>query len=127
MPHDGDTPVSFGILGPLTVTRGPLPIPINAARHQIVLAILLLEVGRVASIQRLADALWGDEPPSTARSQVQICISMLRKLLAGTGSSLDTRPAGYALTLPDGSLDHSRFTELATLARGGLPPEVWTP
>lgn len=125
VPHQGDEPVSFGILGPLTVTFGSLSVPINAARHQVVLSMLLLEAGRVVPIQRLAEALWGGEPPSTARGQVQICISMLRKLLAGTGSSLDTRPPGYVLTVPERSLDRSRFTDLAAMAGelAGRQPE----
>ena len=54
--------VHFRVLGPLEVTRGERSIPITAARHQVVLAMLLLEVGRVVSVERLVDALWAEDP-----------------------------------------------------------------
>jgi DNA-binding SARP family transcriptional activator len=117
--------VHFRVLGPLEVTRGERSIPITAARHQVVLAMLLLEVGRVVSVERLVDALWAEDPPSTARSQVQICVSMLRKLLAGGGADLLSRPPGYMLQVPDGSLDVWRFRQLTAVAedKAGTRPE----
>ena len=109
---DPGEPVHFRVLGPLEVIRGERSIPITAGRHQIVLAMLLLEAGRVVSVERLVDALWAEDPPSTARSQVQICVSMLRKLLAGADADLLSRPPGYMLQVHDGSLDVWHFRQL---------------
>jgi DNA-binding SARP family transcriptional activator/predicted ATPase len=78
--------------------------------------MLLLEAGRAVSVRRLETALWADNPPSTARSQVQICISALRRLLSGTGAAILTRPPGYLLRIPDSSLDLWRFRELCFTA-----------
>lgn len=89
---------------------------VTTGRNQILLAMLLLEAGRVIPVQRLVDAVWAEDPPSTARSQVQICVSMLRKLLAGTGAAILTQPPGYLLRIPDGSLDLWRFRQLCATA-----------
>jgi DNA-binding SARP family transcriptional activator len=109
-------PVDFRVLGPVELISDGESIPITAGRNEIVLAMLLLEAGRVVSVQRLVDALWAEDPPSTARSQVQICISMLRKLLTGSGAVLLTRPAGYLVQLPDDSLDLWRYRRLIKAA-----------
>jgi DNA-binding SARP family transcriptional activator len=74
--------------------------------------MLLLEAGRVVSVQRLIAALWDGEPPNTARSQVQICISALRKLLTRSDAGIVTQPPGYLLQIADGSLDLWRFRQL---------------
>jgi DNA-binding SARP family transcriptional activator/tetratricopeptide (TPR) repeat protein len=118
-PHtDVDEPVEFRVLGPVEVIRGATIIPVTAGRNESVLAVLLLEAGRVVSVQRLVDALWADDPPSTARSQLQICVSMLRKMLAGTGAVILTRPPGYLLRIPDEALDLWRFRRLRASADG---------
>jgi DNA-binding SARP family transcriptional activator/tetratricopeptide (TPR) repeat protein len=122
---DPDEHVQFRVLGPLEVNRGTQPIPITAGRHQIVLAMLLLEVGRTVSVERLVDAVWAEEPPSTARSQIQICVSMLRKLLSGPGADILSRPPGYMLRITDRSLDLWRFRQLTVAAEdiAGTHPE----
>lgn len=111
-----DVPAEFLVLGPVDVVRGGASVRVASGRTEVVLAMLLLEAGRVIPFQRLVAALWGDAPPSTARSQVQICVSVLRRRLAGTGAVILTQPPGYLLRIPDGSLDLWRFRELCTTA-----------
>jgi len=53
-----------------------------APPQRIVLAMLLLNVNHLTPTSRLADAMWDEDPPVMARSQVQICISALRRDLA---------------------------------------------
>ena len=73
--------LEFRILGPLEVHRPGAPISLGGPRQRAVLAILLLNANRVVSIDRLADELYGGEPPATAVTQVQRQVSDLRKLL----------------------------------------------
>jgi DNA-binding SARP family transcriptional activator len=108
--------LEFRLLGPVEITCGADHIPLTVGRNEIVLAMLLLETGRVVPVQRLIDALWAEDPPTTARSQVQICMSMLRKLLPGPEVAILTRPPGYLLRIPDGALDLSRFRLLCATA-----------
>ncbi|MGW0209071.1 BTAD domain-containing putative transcriptional regulator [Streptomyces sp. NPDC003233] len=96
--------VRFELLGQLTVVTGAQRIQPTSHRHRVVLAMLLLAPGRPVSTDALVDALWGDDPPATARNQVQGCVSALRRLFSGLGAPglLETCPAGYRLqTLPD--------------------------
>jgi DNA-binding SARP family transcriptional activator/tetratricopeptide (TPR) repeat protein len=111
-----DVPAEFLILGPVDVVREGVSVHVTSGRTQVILAMLLLDVGQVIPFQRLVEALWEDDPPSTARSQVQMCVSTLRRLLTGTGAVILTQPPGYLLRIPDGSLDLWRFRELCVTA-----------
>ncbi|MFD5729472.1 BTAD domain-containing putative transcriptional regulator [Streptomyces sp. NPDC058368] len=107
------------MLGPLQVRgkEGPLRVP--PGRQEVILAALLLEANRVVSTNYLVDLIWEDSPPETARTQVQICVSRLRKLLAGADStvSISTRPPGYVLHVDTGDVDSLLFTGLVAMAR----------
>ncbi len=91
----------------------------TGARQQVVLATLLLGANRVVSLDRLTQALYGDRPPATARSQAQITISALRRLLASAdgASDITTHPLGYVMRVADGQLDSLLFADLAAQAR----------
>lgn len=104
------------VLGPVDVIIDGTPVSITSARQEIVLAVLLLEANRVVSVSRLVDALWDEAPPSTAKSQVQISVSALRRALAlrEYGPLIVTRPPGYLIEVPDEALDLRRFELLAS-------------
>ena len=108
-------PLEFRILGPLEVLDSGAPVRLGGPRQRAVLAILLLSAGRVVSIDRLVDLLYGGEPPATALTQVQRQISDLRKVL---GPAIETRAPGY-LVRP-GSLDLTHFERLAEEAASAL-------
>jgi len=86
------------------------PVAIAASRQQIALTLLLLEAGHVVSVDRIVDALWGDEPPRTARSQVQITVSALRRLLGE--SVIVTQLPGYMIKAPPEGIDLACFEKL---------------
>ncbi|MFF4323669.1 BTAD domain-containing putative transcriptional regulator [Streptomyces sp. NPDC001568] len=124
VPHTPDT-VVFRILGPLQVT-GPFgPVRIPPGRQEVILAALLLEANRVVSTDYLVDLIWDDEPPDTARTQVQICVSRLRKLFstARIAAAITTRPPGYALKtegeLVDAAIFSRRVAEARALGKRG--------
>jgi DNA-binding SARP family transcriptional activator len=81
--------------------------------------MLALNANRVMPVERLIDAVWDDSPPLTARSQIQICVSALRKLFgeAGQERAILTRPPGYLLELATDELDSEQFASLAQTAR----------
>ena len=109
--------LEFRILGPLEVLSPEAPISLGGPRQRAVLAILLLNANRVVSIDRLADELYGGEPPATAVTQVQRQVSDLRKLL---GPVIETRPPGYLVRAGGDTLDLSQFERLAEEAGSAL-------
>jgi DNA-binding SARP family transcriptional activator/tetratricopeptide (TPR) repeat protein len=116
--------VEFRILGPLEARAGPERLELGGARQQVVLAVLLLNANHVVSVGRLLEAVYGEELPPTARSQTQITISALRRLLAAHGQDgiISTRGQGYAIEVGDGQLDSLRFDALVAQARAADDP-----
>ncbi|RJK98199.1 SARP family transcriptional regulator [Vallicoccus soli] len=115
--------MEFKVLGPLTVLADGRPVDVGGPRQQCVLAVLLLAAPDPVGVEALVDAVWPDDPPATARAQVQICVSKLRQRLgAGAGGAGDpaailTRPPGYALHLGDATFDLARFRAARAGAR----------
>jgi DNA-binding SARP family transcriptional activator len=105
----------FRILGPLEVSQETGPLLLGGLKQRAVLALLLLDPGRVVSIDRLVDALWGEEPPRTAVTSLQNFVSQLRKALGP--EILETKPPGYRLNVRPGELDVDRFRTLVDSAR----------
>ncbi|MER7456806.1 BTAD domain-containing putative transcriptional regulator [Micromonospora sp. NPDC126480] len=107
------------ILGPLEVLVEGTAVPLGGRRNQMILAVLAAEANRVVPVDRLVDAVWDEAPPPTARSQVQICVSALRRALsrAGAPDVIATRPPGYLVRIGTGHLDADVFDDLVTYAR----------
>lgn len=99
------------MLGPLEVRDGDRVVPLGGYRQRLVLAVLLLHADRAVSADRLIDAVWGEEPPRTARKTLQVYISRLRGLLGP--EVIEPTPHGYVLHLPPDGHDLHRFESLA--------------
>ena len=104
------------MLGPIEVRSDGRTVEIGRGKQRALLAVLALNAGKVVSTDRLIDELWGDEPPATATTALQVYISKLRKTL-GEGA-IETRDPGYVL---HGELDADRFEVLVSSARGAEP------
>src|SRR6476620_8916116 len=121
----GDT-YGFGILGPLMATRGGLLLPLGPPQQRAVLAVLVCQVGRVVTRERLVDALWGDAPRQAALSSIHAHVSHLRQILEPEHDPdspyrvLVTESSGYRLAVPEASVDASRFQLLAAEGRSKL-------
>ncbi|MEU2027169.1 AfsR/SARP family transcriptional regulator [Streptomyces sp. NPDC016469] len=116
----------FRILGPLEVggAGGPGPgsggsrnLTPRAAKIRVVLAALLVRANEIVSVDTLIDELWGEEPPRTATTTLQVYVSQLRKLLDEADAeygrdALVTRAPGYELRLDPAQLDLTVFQEL---------------
>ena len=109
--------LQFRILGPLEVWRDGAVVDVGARKQRAVLALLLLNANRVVPTERLIDELWGDTPPETARSALQVYVAALRKALGGEGSALRTSAPGYVLDVEPGALDLDRFIALRAEAQ----------
>lgn len=102
--------LDFRLLGPLEVFADD-KVDIEGRRQQVVLAMLLLDPGRVITVARLVDAVYGDEPPRTAETQIHICVSQLRRRF-GPHTDRDliiTHSAGYLIQLDESELDVAQF------------------
>ncbi|WP_238006238.1 BTAD domain-containing putative transcriptional regulator [Dactylosporangium sp. AC04546] len=113
--------MDIGILGPVEVSVDGRSLQLGGPRTHSVLAVLCLEAGRMVPTDRLIEVLWGEHPPATARSQVQICVSTLRRVFAAAAPAgplvvIETRPPGYALMLTGARLDARQFEERAAQA-----------
>ena len=110
--------MEFRILGPLEVVAGSECLDLGGARQRVVLAALLLGAGSLVTMDRLVEAVYGEDVPPTARAQAQMSVSLLRRLFAAHGRDaiISTRPLGYVLQLGDDRLDATRFGELVAAA-----------
>jgi DNA-binding SARP family transcriptional activator/tetratricopeptide (TPR) repeat protein len=117
--------VEFGLLGPLLVRSGGADVPVRRGRQRAVLAVLLLNAGRVVSVERLIDALWGEVPPASADVAVRNYVMRLRRDLAGVKCRVRTHPPGYLVTVDGEELDVSRFESLLRSARTAGESGEW--
>lgn len=94
-------------------------VRIPPGRQQVIVASLLLEANQVVSMEHLVDTLWEDQPPDTARTQVQICVSRLRKTLSDAGVHVPilTQPPGYLMRVNESLLDMRVFSGKLAEAR----------
>src|SRR5215469_11372937 len=99
--------IHFQLLGSLEVRIGDRHLELRSPRQRVIMAMLLLEANHVVAINRLIDAVWDEDPPETAKSQIQMCVSVLRRLLddGSQAAVISTRPPGYILNLLDEALD----------------------
>jgi YVTN family beta-propeller protein len=119
-------PAEFGILGPLEVSRSGRVVPLGGPRQRAVLALLLLEANRVVSMDRLAEDVWGGDPPEGWVTTVQTYIFHLRRALEPdrargvAGGVLVTRNHGYLLFVNREHLDAALFQDGFTAGRAAL-------
>jgi len=97
------------------------PLLLGGQKQRAVLALLVLEAGRVVSVDRLVDALWSEQPPRTAVTSLQNFISQLRKVLGP--EILETKAPGYRLNVRPGEVDLERFRLAIESARAAEPLE----
>ncbi|WP_328701549.1 AfsR/SARP family transcriptional regulator [Amycolatopsis pittospori] len=97
------------------MTRDGKPVTIGGPKLRVLLAALLVRANTTVSLDRLADHLWGEDQPSTARKSTQVYALRLRRTL-GDGL-IETRPDGYLIRVRPDQLDLLRFRQLAEAGR----------
>jgi predicted ATPase/DNA-binding SARP family transcriptional activator len=116
--------LEISVLGPVELVAGQVvQLP---SKQRRVLAALLTRVGEAYPIDALLDAVWGDTPPRSARSLLQVYVSQLRKSLSPP-TRIARVDAGYALVLDEGALTSTTFERLlreGTEASAGGNPQL---
>lgn len=110
--------MEFCLLGPLLVRRGGEEMRVVPGLQRSLLAALLLRANTSVPVDELAEALWGCEPPRSARASMQNIVMRLRRSLADADRSrITAQPGGYRIRVEPGELDVERFEALREAAR----------
>ncbi|MEU8017419.1 BTAD domain-containing putative transcriptional regulator [Micromonospora parva] len=116
----------FRILGPIQVLLADgREVPVGGPRLRALLALLLLDAGRVVSAERLIDGLYGEQPPRGAANALQSQVSRLRQALPAAHDPVEFHPAGYRLAVDPEDVDAYRFERLADAGRRALAGGDW--
>ena len=118
--------IEFCLLGPLIVRRLAAPVTVPRGKQRVILAMLLLNAGRVVRIDELAETLWRSAPPPSGPVAVQNYVMRLRNTLGDVGRDrIITQPPGYLIRVRAGELDLSRFETLVGAAREAAQAAAW--
>ncbi|MGW5576243.1 BTAD domain-containing putative transcriptional regulator [Micromonospora chokoriensis] len=116
----------FRILGPTQVLLADgREISVGGPRLRALLALLLLDAGRVVSADRLIDGLYGDHPPRGAANALQSQVSRLRQALPAEENPVEFHRAGYRLAVDPEDVDAYRFERRAEAGRRALAGGDW--
>jgi DNA-binding SARP family transcriptional activator/Tfp pilus assembly protein PilF len=111
--------VEFGVLGPVQVRAAGEVIGTGHPRQRAVLAVLLLDLGRVVPVQLLIDRVWGEDPPASVRNVLYGYVARLRAVLARAADpdvALARDHGGYVLRARPEQVDLWRFRRLVAEA-----------
>lgn len=112
--------MEFTVLGPVRACAGGRPLPLGGPKPQALLAALLTQPGQPVPTERLADAVWGSELPTSARGLVHTYVSGLRRALSvprPDGHAVTRADGGYRLDVAPEHVDLWRFETLVDRAR----------
>lgn len=111
--------MEFKIFGKTSLLTGDDSVHLGTAKQRGVLALLLHDVGRPVSIDRIINELWRGETLEVSKGRLHPIISRLRKVLAesGFGGQLRKEGAAYRLEIDPMLVDLHRFRQLVTKAR----------
>ena len=110
----------FRVLGPVEVVVGGRRLEMGIERRRAILAALLAARRQVVAATRLAEAVWGPEPPPSFEGTLRSHVSRLRGTLAqhaAGAAAVETEPGGYRLDIGAGGVDAERFADLVAEAR----------
>jgi YVTN family beta-propeller protein len=126
--------LEFAILGPLRVTRDGAAVNLGGPQQRAVLALLLIDVDRPVSTDRIADALWGADRPIGYISTIQTYVFRLREVLepgrrkGAPAEVLVTEGAGYRVDTSGAVLDtrvfEAGFADARRQLREGRPSDA---
>ncbi|MDC7121386.1 winged helix-turn-helix domain-containing protein [Cellulomonas fimi] len=111
----------YRVLGPLEVRRGGTVVRVVGPQQRALLAVLLAHRGQPVGDDTLADALWPDGPPPSARHTLRTHVSRLRALV---GDDVKTLDGGYALDAPADTTDAGAFEAALRTAVDEEPPDA---
>jgi predicted ATPase/DNA-binding SARP family transcriptional activator len=107
------------LLGPVQVVQAGREVGLGGPRPRAVLALLVLEAGRVVPAGRLIEDLWRGSPPPGAAKTLRSYVSRLRALLA-PDAALAARGGGYVLSVDPDTVDAVRFEQRVGAGQAAL-------
>jgi DNA-binding SARP family transcriptional activator len=112
----------FRALGPVELSAAGRTLDLGPARQRTVLAVLLVEAGRLVPVPAVIDRVWDDQPPRQVRATLHSYVTRLRRILAlaETGPArvgLIHQSGGYRLEIDPERVDVHRFRRLVRQAR----------
>ncbi|MGH3683129.1 MAG: AfsR/SARP family transcriptional regulator, partial [Natronosporangium sp.] len=121
--------MEFGVLGPLQVRHAGEKLPLGTPQQQLVLVLLVVNLGRAASLEGVIYELWGETPPPSAVAKVRAYAAALRRLFESVQPGVDRiirAGSGYLLNVDDSEVDLGLFSQdvghgRRALAIGDLP------
>jgi predicted ATPase/DNA-binding SARP family transcriptional activator len=113
--------MQYEVLGEIRVLRAGTPIRLGGPMALRLLAALLVDAPRAVGRDTLIERLWGDDPPATATTALQVHVSRLRQVLepghrGGASSVLRTTDDGYGLAIDRAQMDAEHFEPLVRRA-----------
>lgn len=107
-------------LGPVDVRLDGARLDLGTRKQRALFVLLLVNRGRVVSIDRIIAMLWGPNAPGERRRDVYVYVSRLRRALAPLGELIHRAEDGYVLTVDDDVVDSVRFEALVAEGRSLL-------
>ena len=124
MGASGGAPLEFQVLGTFEAMADNRPIPIGSPKQRALLAMLVLDLNRVVSLDSIVDELWGARPLANPNASVQSLVSRLRHSLSGARCAgevrLVGREPGYLLEADRLRIDAHRFEAAVNSGREAL-------
>jgi DNA-binding SARP family transcriptional activator len=119
--------MEFFLLGSLLVCpAAKAEVRVPSGKQRVLLAVLLLHSNHVVSADVLVEALWGSEPPPSARAATRNYVKRLRTVLDDAGHDLiRSVPGGYLIRVAAGDLDVTRFEELERTGQEAAAAGDW--
>ncbi|NUR85025.1 MAG: tetratricopeptide repeat protein [Nonomuraea sp.] len=113
--QSGEGELRFAVLGPVRAWRDGRELDLGTPLQRSILGMLLLREGRAVTPTEMIDAVWGEDAPPRALGALRTYVSRLRTVLEPDRPArsrpelLTSVGRGYALRLPEGALDLTRF------------------
>ena len=104
-----ESSMRFAVLGPARAWQDGLEVDLGAPQQRLILAVLLLREGTLATLDELVQVVWSGDPPKTAAGTIRTYVSRLRRLLSGAGSAIESLAGGYAMRVPADATDLGVF------------------
>ncbi|GAW50521.1 Transcriptional activator domain [Nocardioides sp. PD653-B2] len=120
--------VEVSVLGPVEVTLGGQSVDLGTPKQRALVAALALSRGWPVSVDAIVELLWEDAAPPGVTATLQAYVSQLRRVLEpdrerrAPATVLVTVAPGYALRVPDESVDVHRFEQAVAGAHRLLQP-----
>lgn len=115
--------MEVGVLGPLRVDVGGHEVALTSCNQRRALIFMVLHANEVVSIDHIADAVWGESPPTAVEHAVHTLVYRLRHLEAGDVDwtvPITRHDPGYVLEIASASIDSCRFAERITSGQQSL-------